>query len=178
VAETEGFLKLLADENASVKELVDSRRVLANAVLARHYGIEGVEGGGLRAMTLPAGSPFGGLWTKPAVLKVTANGTNTSPVKRGVFVAERLLGVHIPPPPPNIEPISSDTSSATTLKEKLALHAGKGSCAACHAKFDGYGFALESFDPIGMFREFYRMAAETTVAWKAPAGSAAVVCPA
>jgi hypothetical protein len=75
--------------------------------------------------------------------------------------------VHIPPPPPNIEPISTDTSSATTLKEKLALHAGKGSCAACHAKFDGYGFALESFDPVGTFREFYRMAAETTVARKA-----------
>ena len=74
--------------------------------------------------------------------------------------------MHIPPPPPNIEPISTDTSSATSLKEKLALHAGKGSCAACHAKFDGYGFALESFDPVGTFREFYRMAAESTVAWK------------
>ncbi len=169
VAETEAFLNLLVDENASVKELVDSKRVLANAVLARHYQIPGVEGGGLRPMTLPAGSPFGGLWTQPAVLKVTANGTNTSPVKRGVFVAERLLGVHIPPPPPNIEPIATDTSSATSLKEKLALHAGNGSCAACHAKFDGYGFALESFDPAGLFREFYRTTAADTVTWKGPA---------
>jgi mono/diheme cytochrome c family protein len=166
VAETESFLELLVKENASVRELVDSRRVLANAVLARHYGLPEVFGSGLREISLPEGSPFGGLWTQPAVMKVTANGTNTSPVKRGVFVAERLLGVHIPPPPPNIEPISSDTSSATTLKEKLALHSGKGSCAACHAKFDGYGFALESFDPVGTFREFYRAAAETTVAWK------------
>lgn len=165
VAETEGFLKLLADENASVKELVDSRRVLANAVLARHYGLTGIDGGDLRELKLRDDSPFGGLWTQPAVLKVTANGTNTSPVKRGVFVAERLLGVHIPPPPPNIEPIATDTSSATTLKEKLALHAGNGSCAACHAKFDGYGFALESFDPAGMFREFYRARAADTVAW-------------
>jgi len=170
VAETESFLELLMEENASVRELVDSRRVLANGVLARHYGLPDVFGSGLRELQLPEGSPFGGLWTQPAVMKVTANGTNTSPVKRGVFVAERLLGVHIPPPPPNIEPISTDTSSATTLKEKLALHAGKGSCAACHAKFDGYGFALESFDPIGTFREFYRVAAETTVAWKGPAG--------
>ncbi len=170
VAETEGFLALLAKENASVRELVDSRRVLANAVLARHYGLPDEFGSGLKELKLPEGSPFGGLWTQPAVMKVTANGTNTSPVKRGVFVAERLLGVHIPPPPPNIEPISTDTSSATTLKEKLALHSGKGSCAACHAKFDGYGFALESFDPIGMFREFYRVAAESTVAWKGPAG--------
>jgi hypothetical protein len=170
VAETEAFLALLARENASVRELVDSRRVLANASLARHYGLPDVFGSVLREIKLPEGSPFGGLWTQPAVMKVTANGTNTSPVKRGVFVAERLLGVHIPPPPPNIEPISTDTSSATTLKEKLALHAGKGSCAACHAKFDGYGFALESFDPIGTFREFYRMAAESTVAWRGPAG--------
>ncbi len=169
VAETEGFLKLLADQNASVKELVDSRRVLANAVLARHYGLTGVDGVDLRELKLPDNSPFGGLWTQPAVMKVTANGTNTSPVKRGVFVAERLLGVHIPPPPPNIEPIATDTSSATTLKQKLALHAGNGSCAACHAKFDGYGFALESFDPAGMFREFYRTTAADTVAWKGDA---------
>jgi hypothetical protein len=165
VAETEAFLKLLADENASVGELVDSRRVLANAVLARHYGLSGVEGGSLREMTLPDGSPFGGLWTQPAVMKVTANGTNTSPVKRGVFVAERLLGVHIPPPPPNVEPVVTDTSGATSLKEKLALHAGNGACAACHAKFDGYGFALESFDPAGMFREFYRTTTADIVAW-------------
>jgi mono/diheme cytochrome c family protein len=160
VAETEAFLKLLVEENASVRELVDSRRVLANAVLARHYGLPEVFGSGLRTFELPEGSPFGGLWTQPALMKVTANGTNTSPVKRGVFVAERLLGVHIPPPPPNIEPISTDTSSATTLKEKLALHSGKGSCAACHAKFDGYGFALESFDPTGNVRDFYRTAAD------------------
>jgi uracil-DNA glycosylase len=170
VAETEAFLALLANENASVRELVDSRRVLANSVLARHYALPEVFGSGLRELKLPEGSPFGGLWTQPAVMKVTANGTNTSPVKRGVFVAERLLGVHIPPPPPNIEPISTDTSSATTLKQKLALHAGKGSCAACHAKFDGYGFALESFDPVGTFRDFYRVTAESTVTWKGPTG--------
>jgi mono/diheme cytochrome c family protein len=169
VAETEAFLKLLVDENASVKEIVDSRRVLANAVLARHYGIPGVDGAALRELKLPAGSAFGGIWTQPSVTKVTANGTNTSPVKRGVFVAERLLGVHIPPPPPNIEPIATDTSAATSLKERLALHAGNGSCAACHAKFDGYGFALESFDPAGMFREFYRTTTADTVTWKGPA---------
>jgi mono/diheme cytochrome c family protein len=169
VAETEAFLKLLSDENASVREFVDSQRVLANAVLARHYGLSGMTGGGLRELKLPEGSPCGGLWTQPAVLKVTANGTNTSPVKRGVFVAERLLGVHIPPPPPNVEPIMTDTGAATSLRQKLALHAGNGSCAACHAKFDGYGFALESFDPAGMHREFYRVTAADVVAWKGAA---------
>jgi hypothetical protein len=169
VAETEAFLKLLVDENASVREIVDSRRVLANGVLARHYGLSAIEGGSLRERQLPAGSPFGGIWTQPAVMKVTANGTNTSPVKRGVFVAERLLGVHIAPPPPNIEPIATDTSGATSLKEKLALHASHHRCSACHAKFDGYGFALESFDPTGMFREFYRSTSADIVAWKGPA---------
>jgi mono/diheme cytochrome c family protein len=169
VAETEAFLKRLVDEDASVTELVDSQRVLANSVLARHYGLPALEGSELREGKLPASSPFGGLWTQPAVMKVTANGTNTSPVKRGVFVAERLLGVHIPPPPPNIEPLSIDISAATTLKEKLSLHAGNGSCAACHAKFDGYGYALESFDPAGMFREFYRTTTAETVTWKGPA---------
>jgi hypothetical protein len=110
----------------------------------------------LRQVSLPAGSPFGGLWTQPAVLKVTANGTNTSPVKRGVWVAERLLGTPIPPPPPNINPIEPDVRGAKTLREQLALHRGTGSCAACHAKFDPYGFALESFDVAGSYRKNYR----------------------
>ena len=89
-------------------------------------------------------------------MKVTANGTNTSPVKRGVWVAERLLGTPIPPPPPNIKPVEPDVRGAKTLREQLALHRGNGSCAACHAKFDPYGFALESFDVTGAFRKSYR----------------------
>ena len=78
-------------------------------------------------------------------------------MKRGVWVAERLLGVEIPKPPANIEPISPDTRGATTLREQLALHSQQASCAACHAKFDGYGFALESFDVTGRHREKYRV---------------------
>ena len=104
----------------------------------------------------PADSPFGGIWTQAATMKVTANGTLTSPVKRGVWVAERLLGTPIPPPPPNIDPVDPDTRGAKTLREQLALHRSKGSCEACHAKFDPYGFALESFDVMGSFRTNYR----------------------
>ncbi len=91
-------------------------------------------------------------------MKVTANGTLTSPVKRGVWVAERLLGIPIPPPPANIEPVDPDTRGAKTLREQLALHANKGSCKACHARFDSFGFALESFDVMGGFRTKYRVA--------------------
>ena len=107
---------------------------------------------------MPADTPFGGIWTQAATMKVTANGTLTSPVKRGVWVAERLLGTPIPPPPPNIDPVDPDTRGAKTLREQLALHRGKGSCAACHARFDSYGFALESFDVMGNFRTKYRIA--------------------
>jgi len=115
-----------------------------------------VQGNALREVRLPVDSPFGGVWTQSAVMKVTANGTLTSPVKRGVWVAERLLGQTIPPPPPNIEPVDPDTRGAKTLREQLALHSKQGSCRACHAKFDPYGFALESFDVVGGYRTKYR----------------------
>src|SRR5690606_36715368 len=108
------------DGNLSVRDLVAPDRALVNARLAKHYGIADVEGFALREVKLPAESPFGGVWTQASVMKVTANGTLTSPVKRGVWVAERLLGTPIPPPPPNIEPVEPDTRGAVTLREQLA----------------------------------------------------------
>jgi mono/diheme cytochrome c family protein len=156
VLETQTYFRKLLDENLSVRYFVESPWVLANEALAKHYGLPPMQGAALRQVNLPADSPFGGLWTQPAILKVTANGTNTSPVKRGVWVCERLLGTPIPPPPPNINPIEPDTRGAKTLREQLALHRGTGSCAACHAKFDPYGFALESFDVAGSHRTKYR----------------------
>ena len=86
------------------------------------------------------------------------NGTLTAPIKRGVWVAERWLGVSIPAPPSNVERIAPDTRDAKTLREQLALHSAHSSCAGCHAKSDGYGFALESFDVMGNFRSKYRIA--------------------
>ncbi len=158
VMETRGFFRRMLSENLSVRLLVASPWVLVNEPLAKLYGLSGVEGAALRQVTLPESSPFGGIWTQSAVMKVTANGTATSPVKRGVWVAERLLGTPIPPPPPNIKPVDPDVRGAKTLREQLALHSSKGSCTACHAKFDPYGFALESFDVTGRFREKYREA--------------------
>jgi len=158
VRETQAFFRTLLEGNLGVRHFVASPWVLVNESLARHYGLPGVAGMDLRKVNLPEASPFGGLWTQSAIMKVTANGTNTSPVKRGVWVAERLLGTPIPPPPPNVNPVDPDTRGAKTLREQLALHSSGGSCAACHAKFDPYGFALESFDVTGGFRKHYRIA--------------------
>ena len=157
VMETQASFRRILDKNLSVRDFVAARWALVNERLARHYGLPAVTGFALREVKLPEDSPFGGIWTQPATMKVTANGTLTSPVKRGVWVAERLLGTPIPPPPPNIEPVDPDTRGAKTLREQLALHSSQGSCKACHAKFDPYGFALESFDVTGAFRTKYRM---------------------
>jgi hypothetical protein len=154
--ETQASLQRMLDKNLSVRNLVAPNWALVNERLAKHYGLAGVEGFTLRDVQLPAETPFGGIWTQAATMKVTANGTLTSPVKRGVWVAERLLGTPIPPPPPNIEPVNPDTRGAKTLREQLALHSSGGSCKACHANFDPYGFALESFDVMGGFRKNYR----------------------
>lgn len=158
VLETRATFREMLDKNLSVRDFVAPDWAIVNSRLASLYGISGVEGFALRRVPLPADSPYGGLWTQAAVMKVTANGTLTSPVKRGVWVAERLLGMAVPPPPPNIEPVDPDTRGAKTLREQLDLHRGKGSCAACHAKFDPYGFALESFDVMGALRTHYRIA--------------------
>ena len=117
--ETEGFFRKVLNENLSVRNFVASSFVLANDRLAKLYGLDNVVGPQLRPVTLPDSSPFGGLWTQSAILKITANGTNTSPVKRGRWVAERLLGTPIPPPPPNIKPIEPDTRGAKRSANSL-----------------------------------------------------------
>ncbi len=162
--ETYATFRKLLDEDLGVRHLVAAPWVLVNEPLATLYGLKGVDGSHLRQVTLPSETPYGGIWTQSAVMKVTANGTSTSPVKRGVWVAERLLGTPIPPPPSDIPAVEPDIRGATTLREQLALHSSKGSCAACHAKFDPYGFALESFDVTGAFRTRYREPDKKT--WK------------
>ncbi|QDU94431.1 DUF1592 domain-containing protein [Lignipirellula cremea] len=155
--ETPATFRRMLDENLSVRDFVAPDWAMVNSRLAEFYGIPGVEGFQIRQVRLPADTPYGGIWTQASTLKVTANGTLTSPVKRGVWVAERLLGIRIPPPPSNIDPVDPDTRGAKTLREQLALHSQQGSCKACHARFDPYGFALESFDVMGGFRTHYRV---------------------
>jgi len=112
-------------------------------------------GEGLQKVSLPQGSHRGGLVTHGAVLKVTADGTTTSPVVRGVFINERILGEHVPPPPPNIPAIEPDIRGATTIREQLQKHRSNESCASCHQLIDPPGFALENYDPIGGWRVNY-----------------------
>jgi hypothetical protein len=99
----------------------------------------------------------GGLITQASILKVTANGTATSPVLRGVWVMERLLGVPRLPPPPNIPAIEPDATGATTIRQMVEMHRADNACAVCHDKMDPYGLAMEGFDPIGGQRDRYRL---------------------
>jgi hypothetical protein len=110
----------------------------------------------MRKVELPANSHRGGVLTMASVLKVTANGTNTSPVVRGAWVNDRILGSPPPPPPEGVPAIEPDIRGATTIRQQLAKHRQVEACAACHVKIDPPGFALESFDVIGGWRENYR----------------------
>ena len=154
--ETRAFFTAMVRDNLSVTSLVSTDFTYVNDRLARHYDLPRVEGSAMRKVDLPEWSPYGGLLTQASVLKVTANGTTTSPVTRGVWVLERLLGEAPPPPPKSVPAIEPDIRGATTIREILAKHTGVESCAACHARFDPYGFALENFDVMGAWRDRYR----------------------
>jgi hypothetical protein len=140
----------------SLLEFVDADWSMLNERLAKHYGIAGVEGNHFRKATLPANSHRGGVLTQAAVLKVTADGTRTSPVLRGKWVLEKIVGKPPAPPPPDVPAIEPDIRGATTIRQQLDKHRAIASCASCHVHIDPPGFALEMFDPIGGYRDFYR----------------------
>ncbi len=140
----------------SVTNFLASDFAMLNGRLAKHYGIPGVNGWEFQRVALPPESHRGGVLTMGAVLKVTANGTNTSPVLRGAWVLDRILGTPPKPPPPDAGTIEPDIRGATTMREQLAKHRRNETCNTCHAKIDPPGFALENFDVIGGWREYYR----------------------
>ncbi len=154
--ETRAFFTVMVRENLPATTLIDADFTFANDRLARHYGLPPITGSELRRVTLPAGSPYGGLMTQAALLKISANGLNTSPVLRGVWVMDRLIGQQPPPPPPGVPAVEPDIRGARTIREQLSLHTRSASCAACHAKFDPAGLALENFDVLGAWRTRYR----------------------
>jgi hypothetical protein len=156
VLETRAFLRELVTKDLSVTHLVKSDFAMINQSLAEHYGIPGVTGCELRRVGVPKGSPRGPFLAQASVLKVTANGTSTSPVVRGAWMSERILGNIIPPPPAGVPAIDPDTRGSKTIREQLEKHRSDVRCSGCHAKIDPPGFALESFDVIGGFRERYR----------------------
>jgi hypothetical protein len=156
LAETRLFFGELLQKNLPARLVVDSDFTFVNEHLAQHYGLPGVEGVAMRRITLPANSARGGLMTHASVLKVTANGTTTSPVLRGKWVSERILGVELPPPPASVPAVEPDIRGAVTIRQQLARHSADESCAMCHRKIDPPGFALESFDVMGAWRDRYR----------------------
>ena len=150
--ETELFLDHLIREDRSVLELIDADYTFLNERLAGFYGIDGVNGGYFRRVPL-AGTARGGILTHGSVLMVTSYPTRTSPVLRGKWVLENLLGAPPPPPPPDVPALEAGAeTSAGSLREALERHRANPACAACHAKLDPLGFALENFDAVGAFR--------------------------
>jgi hypothetical protein len=156
VAETRAYFRELISKDLGAAYLVKSDFAMLNEKLATHYGIPGVSGPKIRKVKLPPDCPRGPFLTQAAVLKVTANGTTTSPVPRGAFVMGRILGKPPEPPPPNVPAVEPDVRGAKTIRDQLDLHRADATCATCHAQIDPPGFALESFDVIGGFRTRYR----------------------
>jgi len=154
--ETWAFVSAMIRDNLPAKVLVDANFVYANDSLAKHYSLPPLAGSSVRKVPVPKDSPYGGLLTQASVLKVTTNGTTTSPVVRGAWVMERLIGQSPPPPPPSVPAVEPDIRGAKTIRDLLALHTKNQSCAACHAKFDPAGLALENFDILGGWRTQYR----------------------
>ncbi len=154
--ETRAFFTSMIRDNLPARALVDADFVFANDRLAKHYLLPPISGSNLRKIALPKDSPLGGLLTQAAILKVTANGTTTSPVVRGAWIMDRLVGEPPPAPPPGVPAVEPDIRGAKTIRDLLALHTKSKSCAACHAKFDPVGLALENFDILGGWRARYR----------------------
>ncbi|WP_206028649.1 DUF1592 domain-containing protein [Thalassoroseus pseudoceratinae] len=156
VAETLTFLQTMLEKNQSVTRIIAADESYLNERLARYYGIDGVSGDDMQPVNFQTQDHHrGGLLTQGAIMKITANGTNTSPVIRGVWVSERLLGREIPPPPASVPAIEPDIRGAKTIREMLEKHKSDPSCAGCHVHIDPPGFALENFDPSGRWRDRY-----------------------
>jgi len=154
--ETEAYFAHVLREDRPTLELIDSDYAFVNKALAEHYNLPAVEGRELRKVTLPEGSPRGGLLTQGGVLMVTSNPTRTSPVKRGQFILENILGTPTPPPPPDIpsleDTIKNLAGREPTTREVMEVHRKDALCASCHNRMDPLGLAFENFNALGMFR--------------------------
>jgi hypothetical protein len=157
--ETERFFAHIVREDRSVSELLTADYTFLNERLAWHYGIPGVKGSHFRRVTLPADGPRRGLLGHASILTATSFAIRTSPVKRGKWILESILGVAPPPPPPVVPPLEEvgtvgggGSEKALTIRERMAAHRKNPTCAGCHQMIDPVGFALENFDPTGKYR--------------------------
>jgi len=155
--ETEKCFAYVVREDRPVTELIESHYTFLNDRLAKYYGIEGVVGNEMRLVNLPEDSPRGGILGQATFLLVTSNPTRTSPVKRGLFILDNILGMPPPPPPANIPPLEDAAKDIKdhepTLRETLALHRSQPLCSSCHNRMDPLGLALENFNALGLWRD-------------------------
>ena len=156
--ETEAYLDHLIRENLPLGHLIDSDFSFLNQRLAQHYGIDGVIGQHLRKVNFKPAVPRGGLLTMGSILKVTADGFDTSPIRRGAWISKNIAGNTLSPPPEEVKAIEPEHGrEAATLREQIKEHKNNPACYACHKSIDPYGFALESFDATGQRRTNYRV---------------------
>jgi mono/diheme cytochrome c family protein len=151
--ETELFFENVVREDRSILDFIDADYTFVNERLAKHYGLSGVKGEEFRRVSL-TGTPRGGILTQAAVLSVTSNPTRTSPVKRGKWILENILGTPPPPPPPGVEELKDDKEAVLSgsLRQRMEQHRANPNCATCHQRMDPLGFGFENFDAIGGWR--------------------------
>lgn len=152
--ETETYFQFVLRENRPAFEIIDSTYSFLNERLAKHYGIAGVTGPKLRKVELGT-QKRGGILTQGSILTVTSNPNRTSPVKRGKYVLEQILGAAPPPPPPGVDSLEDDQKafSSKSIKDRMARHRKDPNCAVCHIKMDSIGYAFENFDAVGKWRD-------------------------
>ena len=167
--ETNRLFDHVLNENLAPVELLASNYSFLNRELAEHYGIPGLEGNHFRKVRLP-GKSRGGLLGHGSFLTASANGVDTSPVVRGIYVMNKLLDYTPPPPPDDVPEIEPDVRGATTLREQLIKHRADAACAQCHNKIDPAGFALENYDAIGAWRDQYDRRLKVDSSGKMPDG--------
>jgi len=154
--ETELFFETVIKEDRSILDFIDGRFTFVNGRLAQHYGIPNITGDSFQRISLD-GTQRSGVLTQASILTITSNPTRTSPVLRGKYVLEEILGTPPPPPPPDVPELPADESKAgagetLSMRERLKLHLTNPTCASCHEKMDPIGFGLENYDGIGRWR--------------------------
>jgi hypothetical protein len=150
--ETRRFFEGIVKEDRSILEFLDANYTYLNEPLAAHYGIPGVSGDEFRKVSLPD-STRGGVLTQASVLTISSYPTRTSPVLRGKWILENILGTPPPPPPPNVPELNtSEVGNTGTLRQQMEKHRASATCAVCHTKMDALGFGLENFDAVGQWR--------------------------
>ena len=151
--ETELCLDAVIREDRSILDLLDADYTFLNQRLAEHYGVEGVKGEEFRLVALPADSMRGGILTQASLLTITSNPNRTSPVKRGKYILDQILGSPPPPPPPDVPELEEGPELLGTLRERMEQHRSNPSCASCHKRMDPLGFGFENYDAIGRWRD-------------------------